>query len=157
MSPDPHPRSATVHSGGSSPASVGARKDSPKSPRRTSLQLPATAPNHPRESTRRRATTAAIRSRSRRAVTSSAPSPRTTSHSRRAGSLSASGSTRSIAADPSARRCTQPSPTSAFRCRLTVDCGSCTTLASSPTPSSSRSSSRSIRTRTGSARAERWA
>ena len=50
-----------------------------------------------------------------------------------------------------ARDPTQPASASALRCRLTVDCGSCTMLQSSDTDSSCRSSSRRMRLRVVSA------
>ena len=57
---------------------------------------------------------------------------------------------------PSARAEIQPLSASAFRCRLTVDCGSCMMPHSSDTVSSCRSSSSRIRLRVVSASAERW-
>ena len=56
---------------------------------------------------------------------------------------------------PSRLDASQPASPNVFRCRLTVDCGNCSTAQSSDTVSSCRSTSRSIRHRVGSARAER--
>ena len=61
-----------------------------------------------------------------------------------------SGSCRRVATD------TQPASASVFRWRLTVDCGSCSTAHSSDTVSSCRSSTSSIRQRSGSASVAMW-
>ena len=83
---------------------------------------------------------------------------------RRAARVSISQSSRRVRRRPSGERvvparavparATQPASASVFRCRLTVDCGSCSTAQSSATVSSCGSSSHSIRHRVASARAE---
>ena len=146
-SPVPQPKSTATASGGSNPSNASKTNASPKSSRRNSSQSPPIRPKKVRLSTRRAAMTSARRASSSSNEAALPKCSRLMRHRSRMSVASDAGDMRYRLCVPSARLSTQPCSKSGFRWRLTVLCGSCNARASSPTPSSSRSSSRSVRKR----------
>ena len=158
--PVPQPRSPTVQRSSSSPSSAPQVGATGRTARRAARSHCAVRRREEalRSARRRRARARSrddacrARRRARRAPPARARRARAASRRR-----VETGRAPSSRVGSSPRRARRPTPRrlSVFRCRLTVDCGSCSTAHSSPTVSSCRSSRSSIRLRVGSASALR--